>query len=148
MQAKNEETLLHATAVAINGRAILIRGGSGTGKSDLALRLIDEGAVLVADDYICVSPRNGSVYVSAPDEISGKMEVRGLGVLAVDCEAAVLLALVADLVTPEKIERLPEPSWCRIRDITVPRIDLTPFEASATAKLRAALRFHGDLGTP
>ncbi len=140
MPPKNVDQLLHASAIVLDGRAVLLRGASGAGKSDITLRLIDETASLIADDYVKVAVRDGVVHVSAPDEIKGKMEVRGLGILTFDRTESAPLALVVDLVSPGEIERMPEPDWCKIADISVPRINLAPFEISATAKLRAAVR--------
>ena len=72
---------VHGTCVAIDGCAVLLRGPSGSGKSDLALRLIDGGARLVADDRAEISLRQRRLVVNAPPEIAGLIEVRGLGVL-------------------------------------------------------------------
>src|SRR5580765_1080507 len=100
--------LLHATAVAIDGRAALLRGRSGSGKSDLALRLIDAGARLVTDDQSVLSRRDDAIIVCPPARISGLMEVRGIGIVRVEALAEAVVALIADLVPPEQIDRLPE----------------------------------------
>ena len=83
-RAMSASILLHATAVAIDGRAVLLRGPSGSGKSDLALRLIDAGARLVADDQSELSRRGDVLMVRAPATIAGLIEVRGLGILRLD----------------------------------------------------------------
>ena len=132
--------LVHATAVAIEGEAILLRGPPGAGKSDLALRLIDAGARLVADDQTRLHRAGGQIFVSAPAEISGLMEVRGIGILRIDALERAPLALLVDLVPPSEIERLPETRAEEILGISLPSIASTPFEASAAAKLRFALR--------
>ena len=103
-----ETLLLHATTVAIGGRAVLLRGASGSGKSDLALRLIDAGARLVADDRSELRRDGGAVLVSAPATIAGLVEARGLGILRLDSLAVARLSLIVDLVAPEAIDRLPE----------------------------------------
>jgi HPr kinase/phosphorylase len=144
--------LVHATAVAIataaGPRAVLLRGASGSGKSDLALRLIDAGARLVADDQSELSRHGETIIVRAPAAIAGLIEVRGVGILRVDTIAEAPLALVADLTTPELIERLPQLGTERILDLDLPRISVAPFEASAAAKVSLALRaFAGD-GVP
>jgi len=132
---------IHATCIDIDGKGILLRGPSGSGKSDLALRLIDGGARLVADDRTNLTLQDDAVIATAPDEIAGKMEVRGLGVRSVDVLAQTPLALVADLVNPSDVERIPKPASVELRGLSLPLIRLAPFEASAPAKLRAALNF-------
>jgi serine kinase of HPr protein (carbohydrate metabolism regulator) len=135
----DETVLIHATAVAIGGRVVLLRGPSGSGKSDLALRLIDAGARLVSDDYSQLQRQDNTILVRAPEPISGLIEVRGVGILKVEALAAAPLALVADLVAPQHVERLPEPRSETIFGLAVPLVEIAPFEASAPAKLRAAL---------
>ncbi len=131
--------LVHATAVAIDGKAVLLRGPSGAGKSDLGLRLIDAGASLISDDQ-CELRRDGDrVLVRAPATIRGLLEVRGIGIVRLPPLADVPLALIADLVAPDRVERLPEPRREPILGLDVPVVAIAPFEASAVAKLRAAL---------
>lgn len=134
-----ETLLIHATSVAIGGRAVLLRGPSGSGKSDLALRLIDAGARLVADDRSELQREGDAILVRAPATIAGLVEARGIGILRVDSLALAPLALVVDLVAPEAVERLPEPRSETILGLSIPLIALAPFEASAPAKLRLAL---------
>ena len=135
---------IHATCVDIGGAGVLLRGPSGSGKSDLALRLIDSGARLVADDRteLVLRDHEGEqrVIASAPVEIAGKIEARGLGILAVDALSETPLALVVDLVDAKNVERVPEPATFDILGLSIPLIRLDPFEASAPAKLRAALK--------
>ena len=132
---------VHGTCVALCGSAVMSRGASGSGKSDLALRLIDGGARLVADDRAEVVERDGRLFVSAPAEIAGLIEVRGLGVLRLNDDALEApLGLVVDLVPPETVTRLPEAQVCSDFAVPVPLIEITPFEASAPAKVRLALR--------
>jgi HPr kinase/phosphorylase len=131
---------VHGTSVALGGDGVLLRGPSGSGKSDLALRLIDEGALLIADDQTELRLVGGALRMSAPPTIAGKMEVRGVGILSVDNAKSAPLRLVVDLVAPSAVERLPEPLTCEFLGSPVPRICLAPFEASAPAKLRLALR--------
>jgi serine kinase of HPr protein (carbohydrate metabolism regulator) len=136
----SETVLLHATTVAVAGHAVLLRGPSGSGKSDLALRLIDAGARLVADDQSAVSRRGDALVVRAPETIAGLFEVRGLGIVRLDLLPEAPLALIADLVRADTIERLPTRRTETILGIAVPLIEIAPFEASAAAKLRLALR--------
>jgi RNase adaptor protein for sRNA GlmZ degradation len=130
---------LHGTCVVVDRAGVLLRGPSGAGKSDLALRLIEAGARLVADDQVEVSVRDGRLVAAAPAPIAGKLEVRGIGIVAVATATSAPLVLVVDLVEPPAVERLPEPSAETILGVTLPRIALAPFEASAAAKLRLAL---------
>ena len=134
-----EALLVHATTVAIGGRAVLLRGPSGSGKSDLALRLIDAGARLVADDRSELWREGDAILVRAPVAIAGLVEARGVGILRIDSVALARLSLIVDLAAPEAIERLPEPQSETILGLAIPLIALAPFEASAPAKLRLAL---------
>jgi serine kinase of HPr protein (carbohydrate metabolism regulator) len=140
MRPVSESALLHATAVAIDGQAVLLRGPSGCGKSDLALRLIDAGAVLVADDQSELRRRGDVLLVRAPATIAGLFEVRGLGILRLDAFAEAPVRLIADLVSANRIERLPPRRNDTILGIAVPLLEIAPFEASAAAKLRVAVR--------
>jgi serine kinase of HPr protein (carbohydrate metabolism regulator) len=140
--------LLHATAVAIDGRALVLRGPSGSGKSDLALRLIDAGARLVADDQSELCRQGDRVIVRAPAAITGLIEVRGIGIVRLDALAEAPVALIVDLVPAEKIERLPARRSARILGLALPLIAVAPFEASAAAKLRLALRAFTEPGPP
>jgi HPr kinase/phosphorylase len=138
---------IHATTVAIDGRAIVLRGPSGSGKSDLALRLIVDGADLVADDRTELTARDGALIATSPPKIAGVLEVRGVGVLSLPHRDGVPVALLADLDVNQPPPRLPTPDWETLNGIAVARIGLAPFEASASAKLRMALR-HGVGVTP
>lgn len=92
-----EPLLLHASAVAVNGRAVLILGQSGAGKSGLALRLIALGATLVADDQVVLRRRGDALIASAPDRLAGMVEVRGVGLLRIACVPEAVVALAVDL---------------------------------------------------
>jgi serine kinase of HPr protein (carbohydrate metabolism regulator) len=140
--------LVHATAIAIDGRAVLLRGPSGAGKSDLALRLIDGGARLVADDQVELRRAGERVLVTAPAAIAGLIEVRGVGILQVEPLAEAALAMCVDLVPSAEVERLPEIRCEDVLGVAVPAVALWPFEASAAAKLRFALRAFSDDSVP
>jgi HPr kinase/phosphorylase len=131
---------VHGTTVAIDGKAVLLRGDSGAGKSDLALRLIDAGARLVADDQSELRCDGDAVLVRAPAAILGLIEVRGIGIIRLPPLSDVPLALVADLVAPDRVERLPLPRNELFFGLNLPVVAIAPFEASAVAKLRAALQ--------
>jgi HPr kinase/phosphorylase len=131
--------MVHATCIAFDGHGILLRGASGSGKSDLALRAIDHGAQLVADDQVVLVRDGADMIASAPASLHGLIEIRGLGIMRMDAAARARVALVADLTEPHAIERLPDRRHCDIDGITIPWLALAPFEASAPAKLRFAL---------
>ena len=132
----SDTLLVHGTAVAIEGEAILLRGPPGAGKSDLALRLIEAGANLVADDQVLLRRVGERVLARAPPAIAGLIEIRGVGIVRVAAIAEVRLALIADLLPSGEIERLPEERVETILGLALPLIALAPFEASAAAKLR------------
>ncbi len=128
---------IHATAVAIAGRAVLLVGPPGSGKSDLALRLIDRGATLVADDRTIVTAEGAQVFAAPPTTLAGLIEVRGVGIVPVPHATAVPIALVVDLgATPD---RLPEPTTRLIAGRATPCVALAAFEASAPLKVERAL---------
>ena len=136
-RALSSETL-HATSVAIGGRAVLLCGPSGVGKSDLALRLIDRGATLVSDDYTLVQRIDGALRATAPDTIAGKMEVRSLGILPMPHVDAPV-ALLCDLF--DKVDRMPLDGVSRdVAGLQVPVIKIAPFEVSAAIKVELALK--------
>jgi HPr kinase/phosphorylase len=131
---------VHGTCVALDGEGVLLRGPSGSGKSDLALRLIDGGALLVADDQTELRRLGDAVVASSPAAIAGQIELRGVGILACPSIAEARLCLVVDLAPPGAVERLPERRSQNYLDCLVPLLALAPFEASAAAKIRFAVR--------
>ncbi len=129
---------LHASTVALGGRAVLICGPSGAGKSDLALRLIDRGFQLVSDDQTIVRKDGKRLLVSAPPTIHGKLEVRGVGIVDMETVADVPVALVVELTTD--IQRLPDDSRERLLlGIDIPLVSLDALTASAPSKVAVAL---------
>jgi len=132
--------LVHATAIAIEGNAVLIRGRPGAGKSDLALRLIDDGARLVADDQAELKRTGRHISVRAPASIAGLLEVRGIGIVRLDALREAPLVLLVDLVPREEIERLPDRHFEEVLGQAIPLIALAAFDASAAAKVRLAVR--------
>lgn len=131
--------LVHATSVAIDGHGMLIMGPSGSGKSDLALRLIDRGAVLVSDDYTEVVNRNGLLLLRAPENIAGKMEIRHLGLVEMastnDIPATIVIRL--DPNPARMPEHFPE---IMISGRPLPVVSLAGKEPSAPIKAEWALR--------
>jgi serine kinase of HPr protein (carbohydrate metabolism regulator) len=133
---------LHVSAVSIGGRAVLIGGRSGTGKSDLALRLIDRGAALVSDDYTYVHRVSGQALASAPATIAGKIEVRGVGIVERESVADIPVALFVDLEgQPERLPRGED--RIAIAGVSVPIVALDGHHASAPLKVEAALMLFG-----
>ena len=130
---------VHATCVSLYGAGLIIRGPSGAGKSDLALRLIDRGARLVADDRVDLLVSDNSVIARAPETLAGLLEIRGLGILRVPVLEATVVRLVVDLVNHENVPRLPDPRMTDLIGMDVPTVTLDPFEASAVTKVRLAL---------
>jgi HPr kinase/phosphorylase len=130
---------VHATCIVHDGRAVLIRGPSGAGKSDLALRLIDGGAVLVADDRTLLHVRDGRLFARPAPAIAGMIEVRGVGLVAVDHAAEAAVHLVCDLVPGDRVARMPEPETATILDVPIRRIHLCAFHAGTAAAIRLLL---------
>ena len=129
---------LHASTVAKNGRAVLITGPSGSGKSDLTLRLLDRGFSLVSDDQTIVRKDGERLVASAPPTIAGKLEVRGLGIVEVERTDNVPVALILELTSD--IQRLPDDSRERpILGVQLPFVTLDAMPASAPAKVDLAL---------
>ena len=117
-------------------RGVLIEGPSGAGKSDLALRALDHGFRLVADDRVLVWTDAGRLFGRAPDPLRGLIEVRGVDVLAVEPVPYCEVALLARLQTPE---RIPDSATEAILGVEVPLLAVEPFETSAPAKLSRAM---------
>ena len=140
-------TLVHGTCIAFGATGLLLRGPSGAGKSDLALRLINRPNIrpsmtarLVADDQVAVNRRDNELWASAPSQIAGLMEVRGVGLVRIEPVAEVRLRLVLDLGPPGAMPRLPEADCFTIDRIAVPLYPCAPFEASAPDKIAILVR--------
>ncbi len=130
---------VHGSCVEIAGTGVLLRGPSGSGKSDLALRLIDGGARLVADDRVDLMIEDAGLMASAPRVLSGMIEVRGVGLARLPSIARARIGMVIDLVDDDAVERLPEPAVCRLLGVDVRHIRLAAHRASAAAKVRLAV---------
>lgn len=147
--------MVHGTCVALGGRGALLRGPSGSGKSDLAMRFISlfgfgsgsgaEGdarnACLVADDQVLLMRVGKKVQARAPRTICGQMEVRGIGIVDVAHDVASSLVLIVDLVAAQDVPRMPpDPLPCEeVQGVALPVLKLNPFEISAPVKLKIAL---------
>lgn len=137
--------LVHATAVAIKGRAILLMGPSGCGKSDLALRLIDRGAQLVCDDYCDIIDGMAGPEVHAKKTIAGKIELRGVGIIELEHVAHAPLSLVLQLdAVPERLPS--DDRTIELQGWSIPAYALAPFEASAPLKVEMLLQRAIDAG--
>ena len=137
---------MHGTCVEVDGLGVLLCGPPGSGKSDLALRLIDEGARLIADDYTERSVDNGKLSARAPEPIKDLIEVRGVGVLKIGAALQAELGVVIDLDMAGDVERLPDAETVGLLGLPVARFCLAPFEASAPAKVRLIVRrVKGDI---
>ena len=129
---------VHASTVATEGRAVLITGPSGSGKSDLALRLLDRGFTLVSDDQTVVRKVGERLIASAPATIAGKLEIRGIGIVDVETASDLPVALIIELTSD--IQRLPDDSRERpILGVSLPLISIDAMTASAPSKVALAL---------
>jgi serine kinase of HPr protein (carbohydrate metabolism regulator) len=137
---------VHATSVALklkgSWQAVLLRGPSGAGKSDLALRLIETGGRLVADDQTHLARQGRRLIATPPPPLAGLIEARGVGIVKLarsQVLARAPLALLVDLVPSTKVERLPEPAHEIVLGISLKLMAFASFEASTPVKLRLAL---------
>lgn len=138
MNIRLSSETIHASSVAIDGRAVLITGPSGSGKSDLTLRLLDRGFALVSDDQTLVKKTATRLTASAPPTIRGKLEIRGIGIVEMEQVDDQPVALVVELTSD--IQRLPDDSRDRpIMGVPVPLISVDAMSASAASKVALAL---------
>lgn len=131
----------NCTAVAIGGRAILIEGPSGSGKSSLALALIDRGAMLVGDDGVALRIADGRLLAGPPPATRGQIEIRNVGIAEMECMSApiALLIRLADNA-PRFIEG---PEWTEIETVALPTVSLFPQASALPLRAEWALRLHG-----
>lgn len=136
---------IDGVAVAIDESAVLLRGKSGSGRSDLALRLIDQGARLISDEQVELERRGETLFAMVPacmpEHLLGRLEARGLGIVPVPhVTSALPLCWVVDMTAMHEIERLPAAEQVDFLGVSVPALKLDPSTASATAKLRLAVK--------
>ncbi len=130
---------IHATSVVFCGRGVLLQGEPGTGKSDLALRLIDAGGLLIADDYTDIEMEGGRLIARTPETIQGLLELRHVGIvkMASTPEAEINIVVHCAMQRPE---RLPPMQTILLHGVQLPLYTLMAHEASAVAKIRAILQ--------
>jgi len=144
------ENSIHASCVALRqgwfartglvANGVLLLGPSGSGKSDLALRLVNRGAWLVADDRVLLIEKSGRLQACSPDNLRGMIEARGVGVVPCRSQSRCKIALAVNLRPGGDIERLPDPVEQFLHGgVHVPMIDIDPFHASAPAKIETAV---------
>ena len=136
---------VHASAVAVGERGVLVRGASGSGKSSLVLGIIDrdpDTSFLVADDRVVLAAVDGRIEASPPGTIAGRLEVRGLGIVTVPYVSPSPIALVVDLLPTGRCPRFPEPRERAtvLLGIALPRLILPIGAVDAPARVRFALR--------
>ena len=134
MDSKN----FHSTSVVVEDLGIMIIGKSGSGKSDLALRLIDSGAMLISDDLTICKKSGDFLYLNSHKETRGLLEVREIGIMTVPYIDNIKLALIVEL-TDIDLKRSPGEISCKILGIRVPKIKLLGRESSAVAKIKIKL---------
>lgn len=130
---------LHASCVELNGTGVVLLGPSGSGKSDLALRLIDTGARLVADDQLGVARDGACLFGHPAERLAGLLEVRGFGIVKLPWCAVSRLGLAVELAPQAALPRLPEPGSYDLLGVSLPYLRLDPRAPSACAKVRLAL---------
>ncbi|MEI7669275.1 MAG: HPr kinase/phosphatase C-terminal domain-containing protein [Pseudomonadota bacterium] len=134
----SDSVSLHASCVSVKGTAVLLIGEASTGKSDLALRMIDRGAELVSDDQVVLSSDGEKLTASSPDNIKGLIEIRGIGIFRLPYQVAEV-GLVVKLSERAMIERLPYPESFESMGIKVPQILVSSFDATAPIKIEMSI---------
>ena len=129
---------LHSTSVVIEDSGVLIVGNSGSGKSDLALRLIDSGATLISDDITICEKNEESIFLFPPPQIKGLLEVREIGIMTVPYVDNIKLTLLVELVD-EEVERLPKKTIGKFMNLNIPKIRIFGKSSSSVAKIKLKL---------
>ena len=139
--------IIHATCVAIDGLGVLLRGKSGTGKSDLAIRLIENGGQLVSDDQVILTVKENRIFASPPAALAGLLEVRGIGICEYDFLNECPVCAILDLKPGYQPERMPETEDLQIElhGVKVARFQLDPFHCSTAAKIKALAKISNSI---
>lgn len=130
---------IHGTSVFYKDKGILLLGPPGSGKSDLALRLVDLGGKLIADDQTIIESDKVDLFLSCPPEIQSHLEIRGIGIYNAPIIASAKLDIVLNLKHYREIERFPNPQFKEYLGIKKSFYDLDPFELSVLAKIHLIL---------
>lgn len=128
----------HGTSIVLDDNGVLIIGDSGSGKSDLALRLIDNGATLISDDVTICEKKLNEIFLSCPKEIKGLLEVREVGIITVPYVEKVKLIMVVRL-TDESLRRTPEKEFLKILNLKIPLLSIDGKNPSAVVKVKVKL---------
>ena len=147
----DQQTIVHGTCVSVGGVGVLMLGVPGAGKSDLALKLVDQAGYgisaklarseLVADDQVVITRRGATLVATAHATLQGKLEIRGLGIVELKVKPKVVLKLVVKLQSHSQIERLPDMSTYEILGLSLAAVEIDNAAASATARVRAAVNW-------
>ena len=129
---------LHATSVAIEDNGVAIFGDSGTGKSDLALRLIDSGATLISDDITVFSKSENYIHLFGVENTKGLLEVREIGIITVPYIEGIRLKLIIKL-TNKEIERIPKTNQTKLLGLKFPKLEINGKNSSSVAKVKVKL---------
>lgn len=142
MQTKRLLKNIHGTCICLQNKGVLLLGKSGSGKSDLALRLIEnKNAALVADDRVDLFIENKKIFAAAPESIKGLLEIRGIGIVKKDFINITTIDLVVELVQNlTNVERMPSEQFWEIDGVKIPLFSIYPFEPSAPDKIVIKLK--------
>jgi serine kinase of HPr protein (carbohydrate metabolism regulator) len=136
---------LHASALVIGGRGVVIRGAAGSGKSSLVLQLLsaDPEARLIADDRVVLRAARGRLLASPAPSLAGLLEIRGQGIRRLPHVSSAAIDLAVDLAHPDQCPRMPDGAerWARLSGITIPRIFIARGAHDGSARVLAALRW-------
>ena len=138
---------VHGTCVEIKGKAVLISGKPGVGKSSLALQLIDRGAILVADDQTLLSLEGGCLIARPPLSLKGLMEVRGVGICPFPYQEQSPFALSIEISEGKKLERLPKPTFVEYYGIKIPHLKLERDDPLGAIKIELKVNFNDEQNT-
>ena len=129
---------IHGSSIVLEDNGVMITGESGSGKSDLALRMIDTGATLISDDITICKKKLNEIYHFCPTQTKGLIEVREVGIMTVPFVEKIKLRMVVRL-TDENLDRLPKIKFIKILGIKIPFLKMDGKNISAVAKIKVKL---------